>query len=174
MINIFFSSMLNILGLATLMYFFTRIRELKKHENVNEEEIVFKSGIDKINICLSLILILLLAWRVDIFSGSIIYKLNIKVVFKSGILTYMIIACGGVYFLINRMVLTKKGIVRFNAFSRIEEIIPWQQVVGYRWEEDCLLIDYIIGDKVSSYLWRNISFRDKKNINRIFNCYIDA
>lgn len=164
---------LNTLSIIILVYFmYTRIRTRKDAESSKNHIILLKTGIDDINVYLSVFLTLLIFWRIDtafsLSRGQILLK-NLFLTDAFVITNCIIIA---LYYIINRNTITTVGIARLHLFNNFQHVIKWNQIVNYQWEENCLIISYLKNSEIDTYLWKNISYRDKEIINSIFNSYL--
>jgi hypothetical protein len=173
MISKYIYIILNILSIGILVFFmYSRMRAARHFENANKDNILLKTGVDGINIYLAVFLTMLIFWRLDTSFALYRGEVHLKTLLSTDafIVTNCVIIV--LYYIINSNTITTSGIAKLHLFNNFRNVIQWQQIVNYHWEENCLIIDYVNDTVVDTYLWRNIPFKDRGDIDAIFNRYL--
>lgn len=173
MISKYIYIILNILSLMIMMLFIhTRMKNDGKPEKPHRNSILLKSQVDEINICLSFFLALFILWRLDTFFSVYGSRLFVKALFSTDVFIISSIIVIALYYIINRNAITTIGVAKVHMFNNFRDVISWEQIVNYHWEENCLIINYIHEDKVDTYLWKHVSSKDRGIIDSILSTYV--
>lgn len=173
MLNNYIYTVLNIMStIALILFIYSLKRASKELGNDDKDSILLKTGVDEINIYLFLFIALLILWRIDTIFALYRGQILLKTLFSTD--AFILINCMVIvlYCTINRNTITTSGIARLHLFNNCRNIIQWKQILNYHWEDNCLIINYLNESEVDTYLWKNVSYRDRGTIEAIFNNYL--